>query len=94
MSLQATFLKHDITYGAQRIDVQSISDLADIILTGNWSTGLLNTEHRALLNWVGSDFLAVDIDGEMPLQVAVGKMASSGYRYIIGTTVVAPGHER
>lgn len=86
MSLQVTFLKHDITYGGKRVDVVDISDLSAVVLTGNWSTGLLNTEHRALLNWIGSDFLAIDIDGDMPLQVAVGKMASSGYRYFIGTT--------
>ncbi len=84
--LEVTFLKHDITYGGKRVTVRDLADLSDLILTGNWSTGLLNTEHRALLNWIGSDFLAIDIDGEMPLQIAVGKMASSGYRYAIGTT--------
>jgi len=86
MSLEITFLRHDITYGGKRVTVTDIADLSAVVLTGNWSTGLLNTEHRALLNWIGSDFLAIDIDGDMPLQIAVGKMASSGYKYAIGTT--------
>ena len=83
---EISFLGHSVTHEAIRTPAPDLTALAAAITTGNWSTGLLINDHRHSLNWVGADYLAVDIDGELPLIEAQKRCSASGLAHLIGTT--------